>query len=298
MENLRYAPESHRALADRPGLPWRHPDDRPLGHRDTAEWSPDRSSPKRPGGTRSCSPVAARVWTSGCTCCTSCATWPVRSSPSRGTTRIFEPTRWLTPTGERVACDVDDAFFATVTFASGAVGQLTFTWAGHGSPTGLPTRPVIYGTRGCLKGDTLILDDDLLEAFSRRSFSRRPGRCGRRAKPILPERPEGFLCAGVCRFSGRDRRPTRFEVSAAHEGLCDLSAAFAICESATLGRPVSVDDVLDGPRGRVPGRDRPPLRPGLTACDVSRAAPRTESRVGRGRDSACTRPGVSRRTRI
>jgi hypothetical protein len=30
------------------------------------------------------------------------------------------------------------------------------------------------------------------------------------------------------------------------EGLLDLAAAFAICESATVGRPVSVNDVLDG----------------------------------------------------
>ena len=30
------------------------------------------------------------------------------------------------------------------------------------------------------------------------------------------------------------------------EGLIDLAAAFAICESATLGRPVTVDEVLDG----------------------------------------------------
>ena len=74
-------------------------------------------------------------------------------------TRIFEPTRTVAPTGERMVCDVDDAFFATVNFASGALGQLTFTWAGHGPPTGLPDGRVIYGTRGCLKGDSLSLDD-------------------------------------------------------------------------------------------------------------------------------------------
>src|SRR5438445_1965965 len=79
-----------------------------------------------------------------------------------GVTRIFEPERWLTSTGERVACDVDDAFFATATFASGAVGQLTFTWAGHGVPTSLPDGLVIYGSRGCLKGDTLVQDNGLV----------------------------------------------------------------------------------------------------------------------------------------
>ena len=53
-------------------------------------------------------------------------------------TRTFEPTRCLPGDVERVTCDVDDAFFATVFLASGPVGQLTFSWAGHGVPTSMP----------------------------------------------------------------------------------------------------------------------------------------------------------------
>jgi len=159
-----------------------------------------------------------------------------------GVTRIFEPTRSLSATGERVACDVDDAFFAIVTFASGAVGQLTFTWAGHGSPTGLPDGRVIYGTRGCLKGDTLILDDGSTCSATELFDSE--------ADPVTREAffPHGLKDAFALAFVdflgaiGGRRDP---QVSG-NEGLFDLSAAFAICESATLGRAVSVNEVLDG----------------------------------------------------
>jgi predicted dehydrogenase len=159
-----------------------------------------------------------------------------------GVTRIFEPTRLLSPTGERVACDVDDAFFATVTFASGAVGQLTFTWAGHGAPTSVPEGRVIYGTRGCLKGDTLILDDGSTRSATELFNSQ--------ADPQTREAffPHGLKDAFALAFvdfldaivAGHDP-----EVSG-NEGLFDLSAAFAVCESATLGRAVSVEAVLDG----------------------------------------------------
>src|SRR5207244_4345373 len=147
---------SRRALADRAGLPGLDPDDRSLG---TAEWSPDRVVAETPwrhqklfaGGGASLD-IGVHLlhemrYLAG----------PIETISV--ITRIFEPTRTVAPTGERMVCDVDDAFFATVNFASGAVGQLTLTWAGHGPPTGLPDGRVIYGTRGCLKGDSLSLDD-------------------------------------------------------------------------------------------------------------------------------------------
>jgi predicted dehydrogenase len=159
-----------------------------------------------------------------------------------GVTRIFEPSRTVSPTGERIDCDVDDAFFATVTFASGAVGQLTFTWAGHGSPTGLPEGRVIYGTRGCLKGDTLVLDDgstySAVELFDSRAD----------AETRAAFFPHGLKDAFALAFvdfldaiaGGRDPQVS------GREGLFDLSAAFAVCESSTLGRGVRVDEVLEG----------------------------------------------------
>jgi predicted dehydrogenase len=157
-------------------------------------------------------------------------------------TRIFEPTRTVSSTGEQVACDVDDAFFATIEFASGAVGQLTFTWAGHGAPTSLPDGPVIYGSRGCLKGDTLILDNGSTSSAAD-LFSERADAATREA--YFPHGLQDTFALPTLDFlsgiaAGRDPE------ASGHEGLLDLAAAFAICESATLGRTVTLDEVLDG----------------------------------------------------
>ena len=159
-----------------------------------------------------------------------------------GLTRIFESTRSLSPTGERVACDVDDAFFATVTFASGAVGQLTFTWAGHGAPSALPEGRVIYGTRGCLKGDALILDDGSTHSAAELFHTNADART---REAYFPYGLQDSFALAFVDFLGAIADGRDPEASG-NEGLLDLSAAFAICESASLGRPVSVDAVLDG----------------------------------------------------
>jgi 1,5-anhydro-D-fructose reductase (1,5-anhydro-D-mannitol-forming) len=159
-----------------------------------------------------------------------------------GVTRTFEPTRSVPATGERVTCDVDDAFFATVTFASGAIGQVTFTWAGHGAPTGLPAGLVIYGSRACLQGDTLISDDG-----SARSAAElfRTQADARTKEAFFPYGLEDAFALASLDFLVAIARGGDPEASG-KEGLFDLAAAFAICESNALGRPVRLDEVLDG----------------------------------------------------
>jgi predicted dehydrogenase len=159
-----------------------------------------------------------------------------------GITRIFEPTRWLGSADNRIACDVDDAFIATATFESGAIGQLTFSWAGHGTPASLPEGLVIFGTRGSLKGDSLTLDDgstsSAAELFKQKADAQTK-------EAFFPYGlTEAFALASLdfLRSIANGRDPE----ASGMEGLLDLAAAFAICESATLGRPVSVDEVLDG----------------------------------------------------
>jgi predicted dehydrogenase len=159
-----------------------------------------------------------------------------------GMTRVFEPSRWLRSTGERVECDVDDAFFATATFASGAVGQLTFTWAGHGTPASLADGRVIYGTRGCLKDDTLTLDDGS-ESSAAELFDKHVDADTRDA--FFPHGLSDAFALAELDFLRAVSTQQDPEASG-YEGLLDLAAAFAICESATLGRPVNVDEVLDG----------------------------------------------------
>jgi len=157
-----------------------------------------------------------------------------------GVTRTFEPTRHLG--GEVVACDVDDAFFATISFASGAVGQLTFSWAGHGVPTPMPDGLVIYGTRGCLKGGTLTLDDGSVHIAGALFDSEAKAETVERYFPLglRDTFALGFLDFRNAINAGRDPE------ASGTEGLFDLAAAYAICESSALGRPVRMQDVLGG----------------------------------------------------
>ncbi|RME61191.1 MAG: gfo/Idh/MocA family oxidoreductase, partial [Caldilineae bacterium] len=89
-----------------------------------------------------------------------------------GTVRTFEPVRYLhgdPATGVSVEADVDDTYLATVTTETGAVAQLLWSWGGHGEATPIPGAPVFYGSKGCIKGGQIILDDgsrrDLVETF-------------------------------------------------------------------------------------------------------------------------------------
>jgi predicted dehydrogenase len=54
--------------------------------------------------------------------------------------RVVELTRYTRDDGgsvvEETSCDADDTFFALMKFATYAVGNLLFSWAGHGEPTG------------------------------------------------------------------------------------------------------------------------------------------------------------------
>lgn len=157
-------------------------------------------------------------------------------------TRTFEPTRCLPGDVERVTCDVDDAFFATVSFASGAVGQLTFSWAGHGVPTSMPEGRVIYGTRGCLKGDTLTLDDGSVQSATDLFQAEATAQT---KDEFFPYGLQDTFALGSLDFL-RAVNARVDPAASGEQGLLDLAAAYAVCESATLGRPVSVLDVLDG----------------------------------------------------
>jgi predicted dehydrogenase len=160
--------------------------------------------------------------------------------------RVFEPERELRdPDGHafgRFPADADDAFFALPEFENGPVGTLSFTWAGHGEPTGLPGGTTIYGSRGCLKGTTITRDGgervELADLFSHEATE---------------EERERFFPRGVkdpFALAYRDwldaieaRRQPEMN---GREALRDLATAFAIMESATARGPVRVEDVLSG----------------------------------------------------
>jgi len=157
--------------------------------------------------------------------------------------RVLEPTRYLRQNGEvldTVECDADDAFMALATFASGAIGQLSFSFAGHGEPT-LPTGPVVYGTKGSISGERVVLDgqepttlDAHYEAYG-----------GADADRVFPHGlSDPFaLLIGDWLAAIREGRPS---ATSGDEGIRDLAASFAIMESAVAGRPVTLMEVLTG----------------------------------------------------
>jgi predicted dehydrogenase len=160
--------------------------------------------------------------------------------------RVFEPVRTVRDADGNVFgtthADADDAFFALPEFEGGAAGTISFTWAGHGEPTGLPGGLTIYGTAGCLKGGTLIRDDGSREEVA-----------GIFAREATDAERDRYFPGGVTDAFGLTyldwlnaiNQSGQPETSGA-DALRDLATAFAIMESATAHRPVAVEDVLSG----------------------------------------------------
>lgn len=162
-----------------------------------------------------------------------------------GTVRTFEPTRHLhgdPATGVSVQADVDDTYMATVTTEKGALAQMLWSWGGHGEATSFPGGPVFYGSKGCIKGGEIILDDgsrrNLLEAYR----SEAPDELRRRHFPYGLSDPFAVSQLDWLEAIGRGEDPE----TSGEEGLRDLAAAFAIIESSHLGRTVSLDEMLSG----------------------------------------------------
>lgn len=162
-------------------------------------------------------------------------------------TRTFEPERVRRPAAPpsvaaSTSADVDDAFFALVEMESGAAGTLSFTWAGHGAPIGLPGGMAIYGTRGCIHGTTIIRDDgtrvDIADLFEQQATPAER----ESAAPHGVTDPFGLAYLDWLQSI---RTGTQPETSGA-EGLRDLATAFAISESSVAGASVSVADVESG----------------------------------------------------
>lgn len=161
-------------------------------------------------------------------------------------TRIFEPERVQRDASGAVVArhhaDADDAFFALQEFENGAIGMATFTWSGHGAPTGLPEGLAIYGDRGCLKG-TLLVRDDGAETAVRDLFDRAADDATRAR--FFPHGLTDSFALIQHDWLAAIRAGRQPETSGV-EGLRDLATALAIVESSTAGGPVQVADVLAG----------------------------------------------------
>jgi predicted dehydrogenase len=171
-----------------------------------------------------------------------------------GLVRTFEPERVLRDLagGEhgRFPSDVEDAAFAQLTFAGGAIGQYAFSWGAHGEQFHLPGGRLIWGTHGSLIGRRLTLDGgeqhDVVDLYRQRA----PEDYARHFPFGLDDDPYGMALEQLDFFRaiaarGQGEGPGQTEVSGA-EGLRDLAIAYAVIESSVAGRPLTVEEVERG----------------------------------------------------
>jgi predicted dehydrogenase len=160
--------------------------------------------------------------------------------------RTFEPMRFHRDEAgnitDRVECNVDDTYFATVNFWNGALAQLLWSWGAHGEPLEIPGTPAFYGSKGSIRGENVVLDNGT-RTTTTALFDERADDATKAAFY-----PHGFTDPYTIQQYDwlhaieQGKQPeTDGEV-----GLYDLAAAFAMIESSHLGRTVTLEEVLSG----------------------------------------------------
>jgi predicted dehydrogenase len=163
-----------------------------------------------------------------------------------GTVRTFEPVRTLKDEAgkviDRVDVDVDDTYLGTAYLANNAFAQLMWSWGAHGEEMSIPGAPIFYGSKGCLKGGEVILDDgtrrkatDWFEAEAGDALKAQWFPMGLRDAYAISQ-------LDWLQAIEQGRQPE----TNGNEGLRDLAASFAMIESSALGRTVTLDEVLAG----------------------------------------------------
>jgi 1,5-anhydro-D-fructose reductase (1,5-anhydro-D-mannitol-forming) len=141
---------------------------------------------------------------------------------------------------ERVECETDDTLSCTIRYRNGALGSIMLSWAGHGEETSLP--PIYYGSRGCIKGDQLILDGQkprgLAELFEQNGDAEVKRR-------FMPAGIDNLFTLEILDFLSAIREGRQMETSG-QEGVHDLACCFATLEAGARNRPIKVQDVLSG----------------------------------------------------
>lgn len=141
---------------------------------------------------------------------------------------------------EKTESDIDDSFFSLIKYKNGAVGQHFVSWGGHGEAFSTPR--IIYGTEGCIKGNTLINDDgtkaDVSELFQKNAKKEVK-------ENFFPYGIKDAMALETLDFVRAIKEGREMETSG-REGLRDLAASYALIESSLSGKSVKVDDVESG----------------------------------------------------
>jgi predicted dehydrogenase len=142
-------------------------------------------------------------------------------------TSTMEPVRM--DDGRPVKNEVEDAYIAHLRFSSGAIGNVFSSWAGRGAPSSLDASPIIYGSKGCIKGDVVFGEDGAQTS----------------ARELISAPIEDSFALELLDFAAAIAAGGQMETSAT-EGVLDLAMAYSILESAHSGMPVRVADVHSG----------------------------------------------------
>ncbi|NQV26052.1 MAG: Gfo/Idh/MocA family oxidoreductase [Rhodopirellula sp.] len=141
----------------------------------------------------------------------------------------------------RVECDADDTYFATFETASGTIGSMHASWAGHAAPTICGPGPVIYTTNGQLRGNVFTSDSRQQSTLSELYDQH-----------FTPEqRDEDFHSLddsfALTQYDWLNAvRSNASPLVDGWEGLRDLACAWAVLESSKAGRRVTLDEILSG----------------------------------------------------
>lgn len=160
--------------------------------------------------------------------------------------RIFTPQRYLRDAqgniSETVRAEVDDTYMATLDFERGTLGQLWWSWALDQEELVIDGSPAIMGSQGAIRAGQIMSADGtrapLMETFQKEMTDAER----EEFYPLGLEDPSAMQNLDWLRAIERGGNPE----TSGEEGLRDLACAFAILESAALGRAVTQDEVLSG----------------------------------------------------
>jgi predicted dehydrogenase len=160
--------------------------------------------------------------------------------------RTVEPVRYTRDVHgnvvDRVKCDVEDTFIALLSFTSGAIGNMLFSWAGHGPSTGFEGGTAIYGQSGCLKGGQLMADGKQPASVTE-LFQQQAGADA--TKRYFPHGITDSFALELGEYISAIEQGRQPETSGV-EGLRDIVPGLAILESSTLKQSVRLADVESG----------------------------------------------------
>jgi len=159
----------------------------------------------------------------------------------------LEPRRHILDTNgvivRTIDCDADDTFFASFRGRGGIAGTLFASFGGHGTNTVLGAGPVFYGSKGRLTGDQLHLDghQGALSLSAHFKENATPAQTA----AVFPHGLTDTFALTQHHWLQAIRDGVQPPLDG-REGLLDLACAYAILESHTANRRVTIQEILSG----------------------------------------------------